>query len=167
GAWPAHRRLIGGHEAWRPRQTGQAGARIAGAAEIVVRSAVAVDPRLHVFRQFHCLLSFVWSSASHGFSGAADSGFPVTMTVILPVVGSTSTRSPPAALAARTARASSRKRKRLGVRGLKPLTARRRTMTWNLLLAPHRRDDGGEIDSRHRDRVCKARCKSAPANCRI
>src|SRR5262249_32903475 len=43
---------------------------------------------------------------------------PPTMTVILPVVGSTSTRSQPAALAARTARASSRSRKRLGVRGV-------------------------------------------------
>src|SRR5262249_24080867 len=49
-------------------------ARKATAAKVVMRSALAVDPRLHVLRQLHCLVSLVRNSSSgHGFSGAAGS----------------------------------------------------------------------------------------------
>src|SRR5262249_3594822 len=69
GARPAHCRVVGGHEAWRPGQAGKPHARKATAAQIVIGSAVArIDPRLYVFWQFHCLVSFVRRSASHGFA---------------------------------------------------------------------------------------------------
>src|SRR5262249_4251729 len=76
GARTGERRLIGGHEGRRPRQAGQAHTRKATATEIVICSAVTtIDPRLHVLRQFHCLVSFVRNSSSgHGFSISADSG---------------------------------------------------------------------------------------------
>src|SRR6516164_11024270 len=77
GARASERGLIGGHEARRPGQSKQAHAREATAAEIVIRSVVAtIDPRLDELRQLHFFVSFFLSSASHGFSGSADSGLP-------------------------------------------------------------------------------------------
>src|SRR5262249_36312683 len=76
GARPAHRRLIGGHGARRPGQAGQAHAREATTAQIVIRAIVApIDPRLHVLRQLHCLVSLLRnSSGGHGFSISTGSG---------------------------------------------------------------------------------------------
>src|SRR6516164_3699951 len=86
GARRDHRRFVGGHETRRPRQTGQAHARITRAAEIAIHSAVAlIDPRpLHVPRlfYFHCLVSFLWNSSSgHGLSSSTGSGSPNCSTV--------------------------------------------------------------------------------------
>src|SRR5262249_9581249 len=69
----AERHLIGRHEARRPRHAGEPRTRISVAAKVVMRSALAVDPSLHVLRQLHCFVLF-WSSESHGLSGAAGSG---------------------------------------------------------------------------------------------
>src|SRR5262249_40272813 len=82
GARTGERLLVGGHEGRRPRQTGQAGARITTAAQVVVRASVAaIAPGLHILRELHCFAS-LRRSASHGFSGAAGSGVPVTTTTV-------------------------------------------------------------------------------------
>src|SRR5262249_53720780 len=52
GARLAHRRLIGGHEARRPRHSGQTRLRITTAAQIIIGAAVAaIDISLHVPRE--------------------------------------------------------------------------------------------------------------------
>src|SRR5262249_39428309 len=80
-ARPAHRFLIFGHEARRPGQALERHARESTAAEIAVRPTLIIDPRLHVLRQFHCLVSFLWNSSSgQGLSGAAGSGLPMSTT---------------------------------------------------------------------------------------
>src|SRR5262249_62466 len=75
----SERGLIGGHECRRPRQTGKAHARKTGAAQIIIyATALAIEARLHVFRQFHCLVSFVRNSSSghESSAGPPDSGSP-------------------------------------------------------------------------------------------
>src|SRR5262249_31381086 len=80
GAGAAHRRFIGGHERWRPGQAGKTRLRITTASQIVIGAAVAlIDISLHALRQFHCLVSFR-RAASHGLSGAAGSGLPMSTT---------------------------------------------------------------------------------------
>src|SRR5262245_34939614 len=115
-ARPAHRRFVGRHEARRPRQAGQAHARESATTDIVIRAAVAfIDPRLHMLRQFHCLVSFV-RSASHGFSSAAGSGLPVTTTTVPSDLTSKRATSIPALLACLATLASVGRR---GLRGLR------------------------------------------------
>src|SRR5215467_6494433 len=43
-----------------------------------MRATLVIDPPLHVLRELHFLISFLWNSARHGFSASADSGLPVT-----------------------------------------------------------------------------------------
>ena len=64
-ARPGQRGLVCCREARQPGQAGQAHARTATAAEVVVGAAIAIiDPRLHIFRQLHCFT--LGRSASHG-----------------------------------------------------------------------------------------------------
>src|SRR5262245_1251908 len=65
----------------------------------MVRSTLAVDPCLHIFRQLHCFVAF-GRSASHGFSGSAGVGLPksslvpsgvVMLVTVLPAFSACST----------------------------------------------------------------------------
>ena len=74
GARTAHRRLVCRHEARRPRQAGKLHERIAASAEIAMRATIAIDPRLHVFRELHCFVTL--RSASHGLLASVASTLP-------------------------------------------------------------------------------------------